>query len=394
MSNLDSLFGGGLALPSSGVLGPEDQKQLRNAALVKAGLATAGGTGGLFPALSQGLQAGQESYQGGVKDMLASQQLQQNMYSTAMKNAQQGQLLKARRELFARFPMPDSSDPNRLRDWIDNVTPTLIQNGDMEVLGKMAEVRKSLNPKETPAPHSSTNISGADPTLRAAFPTVDPKKVYSVELDHQGKIVGTPLEQAVPPGTAATINLKENMTPVQLQRLKGGILTSYDTELNQMHTAGAIDAWSQVKNVLDRSRAGTQTADDFMTLVDGILKLNNPGAVIRSGTLNIAMSKIGDLPEKIQRNIRLAYAHGWPPALVESIGVSAKSIADAHQAQAADARDRAIKRGIDAGVTQPEMERALRDPWKIANPVAAPVAVAPRLPGENPAAYLKRTEGK
>lgn len=394
MNPFDSLFGGGMTLPSSGLLGPEDSKQLRNQALVKAGLAIAGGTGGLVPALSQGLEAGQETYQGGIKDALTSQQLQQNMYSTAMKTAQQAKVLEARRQY---PPLPDANDHDALRKWMDQVIPMAINAGDMEVLSHVSEIRKSIEPKEPPANEKMTGISGGAPSLRAAFPNakLDPSKTYTVTQDRSGKFVGQPMEEGINATNQARIDLHDTMTPLQLQRLKNTVVGSYESQLNQLHTTAAADAWAQVRNLAARSQAGTPTADDVMGLIDGILRLNNPGAVVRSSTMQIALDKIGTLPEKIQAKIRMASQHGWPPAMVASIVEAAKGIAEEHQKQAVDARERAMHRGLDAGVNVDEMDRALRDPWKIALPPNAPAAsAAARLPGESPAAYLQRTGGQ
>lgn len=177
MGLFDSLFGGGGVNPLlRGLLAPGDQDQLRNTALVNAGLAIAGGTNGLFPALQQGLQAGQEIYQQGAENALGAARVQQGLMEDAAKIARQARLDEARRRY---PPLPDAKDPDAVRQWVDTVLSIAIPAGDEAALNVIGQVRASLAPKSDQGVRKIEEV--VDPaTGKPAFGYITPEGVQVI----------------------------------------------------------------------------------------------------------------------------------------------------------------------------------------------------------------------
>lgn len=259
----DSIFGGGFQLPSSGLLGEDDSKQLRNNALLSAGLGVAGGEGGLVPALQQGLQAGQQSYQQGVGTALQLNQF----------NRQQIIEMK-RAEIFRNNPPPQNPTMDEAHQYLSQILPQLVQVGDTETVRSVVELLKSVQQQKTKNPQSVD--LGDRVVLR------DPET---------GEIVYESKKGAAPRDTAAGTEQREEMTRQRSFQREQQLATRFEA---------ATKDYSDIARLAQvvYSSAGSPSAAGDLSLIFAYMKLLDPGSVVREGEFATA-ANTGSVPESV-----------------------------------------------------------------------------------------------
>lgn len=221
----------------------------------------------------------------------------------------------------------------------DRAIQNHLQQAQADNLASLAVNRGGEAPDTTGAFSVQHRIAGS--SLGSDY---DPAKTYTVMLDRGGRIVGRPMEEAAP--ARSTLSRMGEMTPTAQQ----GIIdrTSAAFARDTKDYAKAAEAWSQVNHVLQRARSNTHSPDDIVQLLDGISRLNNPGAVVRTGTVQLQLQKIGSLSQKLQMWLQRGATGAWPTEVVEGIATAARQIAQEHQKNYNDIRRRAIQRGNNA----------------------------------------------
>lgn len=375
---LDNLLGAPTsAARPTGLLTADDYAAARRQGLIGLGTGLLAASGGgnyqnLNQRLVEGVQGGRGAYQGALErasaQAMANQKYETGAFALSaakQDQAREQQLMRAREQIISANPMPDGTDAGSLSQWIDRVLPSFIRIGDRETVGKLAEVRKSIEPK--PRALQTTNLGDrtqwTDPTTGA---------VIREERNGQG------------PGT---LRIATEMTPVQQERL-------WNTAVNQFSTQSkdfgkAREAWSQVDHVLQRARSGHNSPDDIVQLLDGISRLNNPGAVVRVGTVNLQLQKIGSFADKLRMMVGRGYKGAWPREIVEGIATAAREIAHEHEKQYSRLRAKAAARGEHIGLPAEYIEASLPNIWQDgvegSAPAAAPVPALDQLfPVRNP----------
>ena len=142
-----------------GLLTEQDIKNARNQGLLgfgaslleSSGPTTAANRVGFGQAIGRGLNQGMGAYQGAINQQLgrmgAAQQYNMNaMEIKAKQQAQQQeqQMAANRAAIVQKYGQPNLQDPNGTAKWIDTVIPELMQAGDVELVGRLSEIRKSL----------------------------------------------------------------------------------------------------------------------------------------------------------------------------------------------------------------------------------------------------------
>jgi hypothetical protein len=312
------------------------------------GLLAASGGGpyqNLNQRLAQGIQGGQGAYQGALDraqaTAMAGQGYEMNqlkMQGVRQDQARQQQIMQGREQIIAANPMPDSTDSAALASWIDRVLPSFIRIGDTETLGKLSEIRKSIEPKDRVA---TVNLGD-----RTQF--YDPRTGQPIREERQGQGPGT-------------LKIATEMTPVQQERLWSTTLSNFRQGTKDY--VKAAEAWGQVDHVLQRARSGAHSPDDIIQLIDGISRLNNPGAVVRVGTVNIQLQKIGSLEQKLRMWVGRGARGAWPTDIVEGIARAAREIASEHEKQYSRLRENAKARGEHLGLPSDYIDASLPNHW-------------------------------
>ncbi len=344
-----------------GLLSERDVAGARKQGMLSAGASlledsqpTVGGRD-FLSSVGHALNVGRDGYQGAIQNKVAgiaqTQDMagnRQNMDFNRMKmdalggeQTRQRMMQSARADIMSRHGQPDTSDPQGMATWIDQVMPELIKVGDEETVARLSEIRKSIQPKES---KSLMSLNLGD-----KMQLVDP---------HTGDVVQErPIAQS--PNNAATINLREQMTPVQSARAEQAIVSRFDSQTKDY--TKAHEAWGQVDHVVKRALAGNHSPDDVVQLIDGISRLNNPGAVVRTGTVQLQLDKIGSMRQKAEMKYGQAANGMWPKEIVQGIARAAQAIAKEHATQYNDLRKRAKRRGEHSGITY--MDDVLPNVW-------------------------------
>jgi len=345
--------------PMDGLITAEDIANARKSGLLGlgAGLLAASGPSTqrstMLQAVGQGLQGAQQSYQGSLDTSMQRQGSALRIGQMRAEQQAQQARVAARAAILRDHPAPDGTNPDDLRKWIDATLPLWLQS-DPETAKSLSEVRKSIQEPTPPSLDMAHQISGSDPRLRALG--VDPSKSYTVQLDRQGRIVGQPLAE----GASANALMRfGEMTPAAQQTVITATQNAFDRETKDY--AKAAEAFSQVNAVLQRARSNTHSPDDIVQLIDGVSRLNNPGAIVRAGTVNIQLQKIGSYADKLRMWVAQGGRGTWPTDIIDGIARAARTIAQEHRKQYNDIRQRAITRGTRAGV--PYLDTVLPNVW-------------------------------
>lgn len=331
--------------PMDGLITEEDIRNAQRQGLLGLGtglLAASGPHTGprttLMQALGQGIQQGQQAQQGYL-DTAQTRNVRGLQVQGMQREQQQAQQrAAARAQIVSQFPMPAANDPNALRQWIDQTLPLWLQH-DPETAKQLSEIRKSLQP-----------AAG--------------RSVQHVDLGDRVQVIdgatGEVLRE-VPKAASPSVRMRgELMTPAAVDRATNAIVGSFDRQTKNYTTAH--EAWSQVDNVLQRARSGTHSPDDIIQLIDGISRLNNPGAVVRVGTVALQLQKIGSYGDKLRMWYDRGARGAWPTDIIEGIARAAREIAQEHAKQYRDLRQRAVRRGERIGLDY--MDEVLPNAWE------------------------------
>lgn len=350
---LDRLLGAPMsAAQPTGLLTADDYANARRQGLLGLGKGLLAASGGgpyanLNQRLAEGVQGGQGAYQSALDRAQAQAMANQGYEINQLKiggakadAARQQQIMQGREQIIAANPMPDGTDSASLSAWIDRVLPSFIRLGDTETLGKLSEIRKSIEPKQT-------NLQVSNLGDRTVW--TDPRTGEIVRTEKNGQGPGT-------------LRVATEMTPVQQERLWSTVVGQFAQQGKDYQKAA--EAWSQVDHVIQRARAGHPSPDDLVQLIDGISRLNNPGAVVRTGTVNLQLQKIGSLEQKLRMAVGRAGRGQWPRDIVEGIGVAARAIATEHAKQYGRLRENAAKRGEHLGLAPEYIDASLPNVWR------------------------------
>jgi hypothetical protein len=320
-------------------------------------------------AIGRGIQAMQGGYQGAVQSAAGMREGSLDYQAKKEELARRGQLRTARENIIKQYPMPTNGDRQSMLQWINSVLPHFIEANDEQTTTSLSEIYKSLGGQSSQVHNPQQLDLGNKVILR------DPAS---------GQVVGE-----FPKGpTPNNVRLGEMMTPAAQQRVESNIIGEFDRQTKDY--VKAHEAWSQVKAVVDRARNGSHSPDDIVQLIDGISRLNNPGAVVRTGTVQLQLQKIGSAEQKLRMWLDRGAKGAWPSDVVEGIGRAAAQIAKEHQKQFTDLRKRAIARGNHYGLDY--LDGVLPNTWADGvqddsapagwhPPMALPGQIDPRLQG-------------
>lgn len=320
--------------PMDGLITEEDIRNAQRQGMLGlgAGLLAASGPStqrtSFLQAVGQGLQSGQQAQQGSL-DATMQRRATGAQVGRMQNETQQAQArATARAQILQQYPPPGANDPEGLKKWIDATLPLWAQ-ADPQTAGQLADLRKSLN-----------------------GPTPPPASVQHVDLGDRVQVIdgrtGAVLRE-VPKAASPSVRLRGDlMTPASAARIEQNIISRFDAQAKDY--TKAAEAWAQVDHVLQRARANDHSPDDIVQLIDGISRLNNPGAVVRTGTVALQLQKIGSYADKLRMWMARGSSGAWPTDIVEGIARAAREIAKEHAHQYNDLRGRAIKRGERVGL--------------------------------------------
>jgi hypothetical protein len=390
---LDRLLGAPIsAAQPTGLLTADDYANARRQGLMGLGSGLLAASGGgnyqnLNQRLAEGIQGGQGAYQQALDRAQAHAAASQNydlgqlrldtgrqdLAAGKQDQARLQQIRQMREQIIQANPMPDSADSATFAQWIDRVLPAFIRIGDRETVSQLAEVRKSIEPKAHPL--QTTNLGD-----RTQWTDAQTGALVKEERNGQG------------PGT---LKIATEMTPVQQERLWNTALSQFGTQANQAGYVKAHDAWNALEQVRARALSGQVGKEDLIQLIDGISRLNNPGAIVRQGTIRITMDKLGSWADKLKLWRDQGLYGKLTPELALSIVANAQQLAAEHAKQYGKLRGTIMKRGEHLGLPGEYIEASTPNVWgdSSVGGSAAPAAVAPRLPNETIPAYLQRTGG-
>lgn len=352
---LDSIFA-----PQSpelqGLLSPEQQQAARRRSLFDAGISMLGTSQnhGFGEALAAGVQGGRASYSGAVQDQVAGQEYQK-----------QQALAQARAQIAQHFASPNTPEaPADTDQRLRGMMAAFLNIGDTESAGKISEYLKTRNTADIgPKPILDKLDTGGAVVDRRFNPQTGKYEVIGTTPK-----TPTPMQQN-------TLDRFGEMTPAAQQRVITSTQTAFDRETKDY--TKAAEAWSQVAHVADRAASGTHSPDDIVQLLDGISRLNNPGAVVRVGTVKLQLEKIGSYADKLKMFAARGFKGTWPNEIIQGITNAAREIAKEHERQYNDVRKRAITRGTKAGI--PYMDQLLPNVWETSGSPTGGSA-APALP--------------
>lgn len=319
----------------TGLLTADDYAAARQQGLLGLGTGLLAASGGgpyanLNQRLALGLRSGQSAYQEALDQQAKQAQAGQayDFDQLKMQAAQQGmadqqKLAAGRARIIQQNPLPDQSNPQATAAWIDRVLPQFIMLGDTDTLGKLSEIRKSLG----------GSVATANLGDRMQF--------YNPQT-------GAVIREAPIAASPNALMVGERFTPATQARIEQGIISRFDAQTKDY--TKAHEAWSQVDHVLQRALSDTHSPDDIIQLVDGISRLNNPGAVVRVGTVQIQLQKIGSYADKLRMWLGRGAKGAWPTDIVKGIARAAREIASEHAKQYNDLRAKAVKRGEQYGM--------------------------------------------
>ncbi len=299
----DSIFGGGFQLPSSGLLGETDSSQLRNNALLAAGLATMNGEQGLAGGLQAGLQAGQQSYQQGAGTALQLNQIKRQQMVEMKRN-----------EIFRRNPPPQNPSMGEAHNYLSQILPQLIQVGDTEMVRSVTELLKSVQQqqktKEPLRVDLGDRVELRDPDTRAVLET---------------------LKKGAPPrDTAAGADQREEMT-AQRHFTRTNMLSD-DFRAETKDIAKAANGFRTITSLAPQARAGIAAAQ--IGLIFAFMKALDPGSVVREAEYATAKNAAG-VPDKVRNEYNKLLDGGFltPEQVDRYVSASAQSAAGWRQQQ-------------------------------------------------------------
>lgn len=369
---LDRVLGAPMsAAHPSGLLTAEDYAAARRQGLLGLGTGLLAASGGgpyqnLNQRLAQGIQSGQQAYQQGLQQQAQQAQAGQaydfnqlKMQGAQQDMAAQQRIAEGRARIIQQNPMPDQSNPQAMAAWIDKVLPQFIMLGDTDTLGKLSEIRKSLG----------GSVATANLGDRMQF--------YNPQT-------GAVIREAPIAASPNTMMVGERFTPATQARVTGQIASSFRLSTKKEEDSQA--KWAQMDQIRQRAATGLGAPDDLIGLVDVMSALYNPGAVVRVGTVQITMKKLGSWKQKLQ-NWKAQGLTGAPdPELVRLIAAAASKIAEEHMLQYEDKRQRHLAWGERYGI---DMNPILPDVWHVgsASDPADVGAGTPAVPEFDPSKY-------
>lgn len=252
-------------------------KALQQQSLLRAGLGMLGDTTGPMPmstgpALAKNLGGALQGF---------PQELQGAAENAARLQAynQQQNVLKTRRSILAMFPEQPNETPEQVGARLMKALPYFVQSGDMDMVSKLTELLKSMKFGEitNETPHAGMH-KVPDPAHPGQF--ISQPEQYTIGRDQQGnQIVNW---TGIPPVTDQ--NAKDALALQHESIRANGIVSHYDTETKDLATAHLFGR--QGLEQADRAVAGDPASQ--YALFHAFLKLNDPQAVVRPGTAQLA----------------------------------------------------------------------------------------------------------
>jgi hypothetical protein len=342
-SNIGAMFGGGMGGTPSGLdaLLSEDQRKLlgRNAAMsAAAALLQAGGRSttpiNLGQALGSALQAGQQGYQqaraGSFQDLLLNEKLKEMQaerarqagYTKLFSNATPGGMTPAQASLAAPIETAGRVGPTLNRAALMNAAPTAPQGGPFSFLSQTQRALLSGMKPEQGLPEI-LKMSQAAEEYSAPTPIVMNGRTVMVQYNKQGQpriaqgampyeaqspdiraveyISGQPLAGTGPAGIGQVGQYRAQIAPKTSVTVPVDMTGGQKGFENEMKLASAFkqepiykdfsDMQAAFGQVVSSLSAGTPIGD--VAGATKIMKLLDPGSVVRESELAIAMAASG-----------------------------------------------------------------------------------------------------